>query len=93
MLFRSGRVSIEYLPRPGGLAYEFIEQLAGEASCVGEGNAFGFYHRDVMEERAKQFVQENPLAEENPLTEAILMDWIASLPWDESNYLTLNFNW
>jgi len=55
MGFDVGKVTIEYLPRPRGMAYEFIKQLACEASCVGEGNAFGFYLRDEMEERAKEF--------------------------------------
>jgi hypothetical protein len=82
-----GKVEIEYLPRPAGLAYEFVTQLACEASCIGEGNAFGFYLRSEMEERAKEF------AEGNPLSEQILMDWIDSLPWGEDGYLTLTFNW
>jgi hypothetical protein len=87
MGFDVGKVTIEYLPRPAGLAYEFITELAGEASCVGDGNAFGFYLRSEMEERAKEFAKGNVLAEE------ILKDWIATLPWDENNYLVLTFNW
>ena len=82
-----GKVTIEYLPRPGLLAYEFVKELAGEASCVGEGNAFGFYLRSDLEERAREFAKGDVLAEE------ILKDWIASLPWDEDSYLTLTFNW
>ena len=82
-----GKVSIEYLPRPTGLAYEFAKQLASEASCIGEGNAFGFYLRSEMGGRAKAFAQGNILAE------MILKDWIATLPWDESGYLRLTFNW
>ena len=82
-----GKVSIENLPRPQGLAYEFINELACEASCAGDGNAFGFYLRDEMEGRAKEFAKSNELAEQ------ILRDWIASLPWDEDGYLVLNFNW
>ncbi len=82
-----GKVSIEYLDRPQGLAYEFIKELACEASCVGDGNAFGFYLRSDMERKAKEFAKGNELAEQ------ILMDWIASLPWGEDGYLTLTFNW
>jgi len=82
-----GKVNIEYLPRPAGIAYEFAKQLACEASCVGDGNAFGFYLRDEMEERAREF------AEDKGASERELMDWIATLPWDEDNYLTLTFNW
>ena len=84
-----GKVTIQYLPRPAGLATEFAWQLATEASCSGDGNAFGFYRRDELKEKAKEF------AKDNPLLEAILEleDWIAALPWDEAGYLVLTFNW
>jgi len=82
-----GKVTIEPLPRPVGLAYEFARQLASEAGCVGDGNAFGFYLRSEMEERAKEFAEGNPLAEQ------ILLDWIETLPWDEDGCLILHFNW
>jgi len=82
-----GKVTIEYLPRPEGLAYEFMRQLASEASCGGDGNAFDFYFRSEMEERAKEFTEDNVLGEE------ILKDWIATLPWDEKGCLVLHFNW
>lgn len=82
-----GKVEIERLLRPQGLAYKFIRELAARADCVGEGNAFGFYFRSEMEAEAKEFAKGNPLAED------ILMDWVASLPWDKDNYLALTFNW
>jgi len=87
MGFDIGKVEIESLPRPQGLAYEFIKKLACEASCVGEGNALGFYQRSDMETSAKEF------AEGNELAEAILADWIETLPWDEDSCLTLHFSW
>jgi len=80
-------VKLEKLPRPQGLAYQFIGELAAEAQSWGEGNALGFYQREELEERAKRFADDNPLAED------ILTDWINSLPWDEDGYLTLHFNW
>ena len=80
-------VKLEKLPRPQGLAYQFIGELAAEAQSWGEGNAFGFYQRGELEERAKRFAKDNALAED------ILMEWINSLPWDEDGYLTLHFNW
>ena len=82
-----GQVTIEYLPRPQGVVYEFIGELAGEAGCGGHGNSFGFYQHSDLEERAKEFARGNVLAEES------LKDWIATLPWDENNYLVLTFNW
>jgi len=82
-----GKVTIEYLPRPGELAKAFAWHLASEASCWSDGNAFGFYFRGEMEKEAKEFAQGDILAEE------ILKDWIESLPWDEKGYLVLTFNW
>jgi hypothetical protein len=82
-----GKVTIEYLPRPEGLAKEFAWHLASEASCWSDGNAFGFYFRSELEKQAKAFAKENILAEE------ILKDWIDSLPWDENDYCHLTFNW
>ncbi len=85
-----GKVSIEYLDRPQGAAYEFIKELACEASCVGDGNAFGFYLRADMEARANEFASRQQAAEEEAKE---LMAWVSSLPWDENGYLTLTFNW
>ena len=86
MGFDVGKVTIEYLPHPAGIAKKFAYQLACEASCAGDGNAFASYLRNEMEKRAKRFANNNPLAEQ------LLIDWIASLPWDEDGYLMLNFN-
>jgi hypothetical protein len=80
-------VKLNKLPRPQGLAYQFIGELATEAQSWGEGNAFGFYQRNELEERARSF------AKDNVLGETILMDWIKTLPWDEDGHVTLNFNW
>jgi hypothetical protein len=85
-----GVVSIEYLERPQGAAYEFIQHLAAVASCIGEGNAFGFYLREEMEEEAKGFLAR---MEASPEQVAEIEKWIEKLPWDESGYLTLAFNW
>jgi hypothetical protein len=92
-----GKVSIEYLPRPDGAAYAFIGELASEASCAGDGNAFDSYLRDEMERRANEFVEDRLrlpgiTQQEVEAGRKVIMDWIASLPWDEDNYLTLTFN-
>jgi hypothetical protein len=92
-----GKVSIEYLPRPDGAAYAFIGELAGEAGCAGDGNAFDSYFRDEMERRASKFVKDSlsfPVTTKKEVEAGrkTIMDWIASLPWDEDNYLTLTFN-
>jgi hypothetical protein len=92
-----GKVSIEYLPRPDGAAYAFIGELASEASCAGDGNAFDSYFRDEMERRANEFVEDRLrlpgiTQQEVEAGRKVIMDWIASLPWDKDNYLTLTFN-
>ena len=93
-----GKISSEYLPRPGGAAYAFIKELVAEASCVGDGNAFGFYFRDDMERRAEEFAQDElhlpgMATQEVEANKEVIMSWIASLPWDEDSYLVLTFNW
>jgi hypothetical protein len=80
-----GKVTIEHLPRPAGLANDFAWHLAEKASCSGEGNAFGFYRRSELEEQAKTFASELGLDE--------IKEWIGSLPWGKSGYLILTFNW
>lgn len=92
-----GKVSIEYLPRPDGAVYAFIGELAGEAGCAGDGNAFDSYFRDEMERRANKFVEDRLslpgiTSQEVEASKKMVMDWIASLPWDEDSYLTLTFN-
>jgi hypothetical protein len=87
-----GKVTIEYLPCPEGLAKQFAWRLASEASCWSDGNAFGFYFKQELEQQAKEFLAEEKL-NGNPLAEDILKDWIDSLPWDEKGYLVLTFNW
>ena len=92
-----GKVSIKYLPRPDGAAYAFIGELASEASCAGDGNAFDSYFRDEMERRADKFAEDRLYLpgvsqQEVKANRKVIMDWIASLPWDKDNYLMLTFN-
>lgn len=87
MGFDVGRVTIEYLPRPRGRAYKLVQELAAEAACHGEGNAFGFYQGDELEDTARDFAGGDPSAE------AEILQWVRSLPWDEQGYLVLTFNW
>ena len=85
-----GKVNIEYLERPTGIAYKFMKHLAENANCVGDGNAFGFYLRKEVEQEAKDFVSR---ANASPDQAAEVNQWVESLPWDDTGYLALTFNW
>ena len=86
MGFDLWKVNLEILPRPTGKAYDFMAALATDAICVGEGNAFGWYDREEMEQEARDFA-----ATMTELKE--ILDWIATLPWDDTGNLNLHFNW
>jgi len=90
MGFDVGTVSIKYLERPPGIAYEFIKHLAENSSCVGEGNAFGFYLRSELEEEAREFLTR---MNASPEQFGEIEKWMNSLPWDDDGYLALTFNW
>ncbi len=90
MGFDVGAVNIEYLERPKGAAYEFIKHLAGNASCVGEGNAFTFYLRSEMETEAAEFLSSMNAGKEQMVE---IEEWMKKLPWDDDGCLALTFNW
>ncbi|MBI4216236.1 MAG: hypothetical protein HY687_02410 [Chloroflexi bacterium] len=85
-----GKVTIEYLERPEGLAYEFGYEMATTAQAWGEGNALGFYLRRDLLRQARAFArQSNATPEET----AALVHWVRGLPWDGGGYTALTFNW
>ena len=85
-----GRLDIEYLQRPGGIAYEFITYLAANANRVGHGCALGFYLKAEMETTAKTFCDRH---DSEPEERQEVNDWIETLSWDEDGRLALAFNW
>lgn len=88
--FDVGAVSIRYLERPHGAAYDFIQHLAANATCWGEGNAFGFYLKEEMAREAETCVAQE---KGGPGQLAEIVAWMETLPWDEAGYLALTFNW
>ncbi len=81
------RVEMNPLPDPAGLTCEFAESLIERARAWGDGSALDTYTRQELELHAKRF------AGGNPLSLAILKDWIDSLPWDQDGSITLHFRW
>lgn len=88
--FDVGTVGIRYLDRPKAAAYDFIQHLAANAACWGEGNAFGFYFKEEMAREAETFVAQEK-GTPGQLNE--IKAWTDTLPWDEGGYLVLIFNW
>ncbi len=85
-----GKLNIEYLQRPGGIAYEFITYLAANANRIGHGCALGFYLKAEMERTAKGFCDRR---EAEPEEREEVNKWMESLPWNENGFLALAFNW
>ena len=103
-----GIISIQYLPRPRGPAYDFAWELADEAQISGymssEGNNWAaFTQREVLlllEERVRRKTL-------GAVAEVEILMWIRSLPWDEwqddldlvsdpdddAGCIELHFNW
>lgn len=88
-----GVISIRYLERPSGHAYEFAWEMAVEASgsgyMSGEGNNWGYFERDDVRELLDGFsAREKLSAEERESVWA----WVESLPW-KGDGIELHFNW
>lgn len=88
--FDVGAVSIQYLDRPHGAAYDFIQHLASKAVCWSEGTAFGFYLKEEMAQEAETFVAQE---KGTPGQLAAIKAWMDTLPWDDGGYLVLTFSW
>ncbi|MBT9141320.1 MAG: hypothetical protein DDT30_01909 [Dehalococcoidia bacterium] len=72
------------------IVYEFAQALAGECSCFGEGQAFGWFTREgVMKVLDAHAISEHLTHREK----VQIQDWINSLPWNEHNGIQLYFNW
>ncbi len=76
-----GIISIRYLERPQGVAYEFAWELAAEASVngymYGEGNNWGAFTQRQVLGMLDRFAEREAL----DATGEVLA-WVQSLPWD-----------
>ena len=72
-----GIISVSYLPRPSGVAYEFACELAELETSAGygwgEGHSWGWIEREEVSALAESFATERGLA-------ATERAWVASLP-------------
>ena len=79
-----GIITIQYLPRPTGHAYEFAWELAIEASAYGymhgEGNNYGPFAQSQVLRMLDEFAARKQL--DTPARTEII-DWLRSLPWDD----------
>lgn len=88
-----GIISIRYLDRPSGRAYDFAWELAEHASVHGymwgEGNNWGPFQKDEVRQMLDQFAAREGLT---PEEKAQVWAWVESLPW-EDDLIELHFNW
>ena len=76
-----GIISVSYLPRPSGVAYEFACELAELETSAGygwgEGHSWGWIEREEVSALAESFARERGLAAPE---RASVRAWVASLP-------------
>ncbi len=79
-----GIISIKYLERPGGRAYDFAWELAIEASAngymYGEGNNWGAFTQRQVLQMLDDFAETQRL---DASAKAEILAWVRSLPWDD----------
>ncbi|GEM_PF-1653285 len=78
-----GIISITYLPRPDGIAYDFAWQMAEAASVSGymhgEGNNWAAFTQRQVLEMLEDFANRRNLPD---LVKSDILAWLRSLPWD-----------
>jgi len=88
-----GIITIRYLERPHGRAYEFAWELAVEASVngymYGEGNNWGPFEKQQVRELLNQFAENEGLSVQE---QSYVWTWVESLPWN-GGIIELHFNW
>ena len=86
-------VTTQSLDRPDGAAYDFAWHLASECETSGEGNAFGWFIRSQLHRLAADYIQSSNELDINWEGQNEILDWIESLPFEKSGYISLHFNW
>lgn len=89
-MLKVGCLSIQWLTQPEPVAYGFAARLAEIASSevhlyIGS-NTYTSYTRLELEALGKKFARDE-------MAEDLILDWVANLPWDEHENVTLVFNW
>ena len=82
------QVSLDYLDRPRGAAYDFAHKLVDSCDAFGDDRAFGWFEREQLLDLANEYATDISLAEDG---HGELLGWIASLPFDDEGYIHLGF--
>ena len=73
------RVSMEYLDRPSGAAYNFAYELMDDCEATGQGHAFGWFLKEQLQERAREYAESRSLGQDGQRN---INDWIVlSFEW------------
>lgn len=67
----------------------FLMVDSSQVAAHGEGQALGFWTKDEMAADFRIYLDEK---EPETIEEQTIIDWLASLPWDDDNYIRLYFN-
>lgn len=87
-----GIISIQYLDRPDGHAYDFAWRLAEEANVNGymggESNSWGGFEKEHVRQMLEDFAEARDWTDRE---ESEVWAWVESLPW-EGDTIELHFN-
>ena len=84
------QVTMNYLERPEGAAYDFAYDLVEECATSGEGHAFGWFMKEQLRQLASQYIDSRAI---DVAGQRRIDDWLESLPYDETEYVVLGFDW
>lgn len=88
-----GIISIRYLSRPMGRAYDFAQELAlqslWDGYMSGQGNSWAPFTRDGVMAHLETFSTKHGLSSQE---QTEVREWVESLPW-EGDLIELHFNW
>ncbi len=87
-------VKTTYLDRPDGRAYDFLQELAANASFADWGGSFDSYAfveylRENLLTRAREYANTTSLSQQE--TDDLLA-WVEGLPWG-GDYIRLRIDW
>ena len=80
-------VSLNYLERPPGVAYDFVFTLVDSCDGFGDGRAFGRFLKDDVLQLVEEYVEDNSM---DSAARQQILTWVNGLPF-EDGFVSLSF--
>ena len=92
MSYDIGTYETTYLPKPTGVVYDVLADLAEDLlPAITEGNAYGTVEKQGLLDWIDEMHVYSDKVDDAGRDE--LIAWASSLPWDEDDCLSLTINW